>query len=183
MQDSKKYLMQAGRQSIILKTDVKDAFRNVPVAPQHQWLLGFAWKEKFYKETGLSFRFSTAPFVFNLFGEGLHWLLIAYLHWVLCHYLNDFIAIFSAPKANLERLKFEANAYIWLTDLLRIPRNNSKGQMGTELSVFRIEIDTSSFTAKLPRDKLERAIRWTGEVLAANSVSLLDIQSLVKYIF
>lgn len=36
-------VINAGRHCIILKRDVKDAFRNVPVAPQHRWLLGFRW--------------------------------------------------------------------------------------------------------------------------------------------
>ncbi len=34
-------ILKAGRYSIIIKRDVKDAFPNMPVAPQHQWLLGF----------------------------------------------------------------------------------------------------------------------------------------------
>lgn len=55
-----------------MKRHVKDAFRNIPVAPHQQWLLGFMWKEKYYKETCLSFGTSTAPFIFNLFGKGLH---------------------------------------------------------------------------------------------------------------
>ncbi len=61
----------AGSHGIILKRDVKDAFRNVRVAPQHQWLLGFSWRVKFYKETCLSFGLATAPFIFNLFAEAL----------------------------------------------------------------------------------------------------------------
>ena len=81
---------------MILKRDVKDASRNVPVAPQHEWLLGFKWRNKHYKETCLSFGLSTAPFIFNLFGEGLHWILVSYLRWILVHYLDDFIAIFTA---------------------------------------------------------------------------------------
>ncbi len=68
-QDVLRMVTQAGRNCVILKRDVKDAFRNVPVASQHQWLLGFKWRNKHYKETCLSFGLSTAPFIFNLFGE------------------------------------------------------------------------------------------------------------------
>lgn len=32
---------RAGRHCIILKRDMKDVFRNIPMAPQYQWLLGF----------------------------------------------------------------------------------------------------------------------------------------------
>lgn len=33
-------------------------------------------------------------------------------------------------------MRFEAKAYTWLTNLLEIPRSDSKDQIGTKLSVF-----------------------------------------------
>ncbi len=161
---------------MILKRDVKDAFRNVPVAPQHQWLLGLKWRNKNYKETCLSFSLSTAPLIFNLFGEGLHWILVSYLRLILVHYLDDFIAIFTTMQATSNRMRREARAYVWVTDLLGIPRNNSKDRKGTQITVFDIEVDTSSFTAKLPPEKLEKAIKAMAKVPAEQSVSFLDIQ-------
>ncbi|MCJ1343189.1 hypothetical protein MMC31_001381 [Peltigera leucophlebia] len=89
----------------------------------------------------------------------------------LQHYLNNFIAIFPAVEIPPERMNYEAKAYIWLTDIHGIPRNDSKDQMGTELSVFGIKVNTSIFTARLPKDKLERAIKSTAEVLANSSRS------------
>ena len=170
-----------GWRCIILKRDVKDAFRNVPVAPQHQWLLGFRWGGKFYKETCLWFGLATAPFIFNLFAEALHWIIAPYLRWVICHYLDEFVAIFKAD-ALPERLEREANAYIWLTDLLGLPRNDSKDCQGTEVIILGIEIDTSSFTIWLPEDKLEKAIRATLKVLSQKTVSFIDIHSLVGFL-
>ena len=66
-------IRRAGRGAVIIKKDIKDAFRNVPVAPHQQWLLGFQWNNKFYQETCLSFGLSTSPYIFNLFGEGFCW--------------------------------------------------------------------------------------------------------------
>ena len=34
-------IVKAGRHCIILKRDIKDAFRNIPIAPHQRWLLGF----------------------------------------------------------------------------------------------------------------------------------------------
>ena len=48
-------IRRAGRGAIIIKKDIKDAFRNIPVAPYHQWLLGFMWNGVLYQETCLSF--------------------------------------------------------------------------------------------------------------------------------
>lgn len=41
-------------------------------------------------------------------------------------------------------MKYEARAYIWLTALLGIPRNDSKDQEGTLVVVFGIEIGNST---------------------------------------
>ena len=130
----------------------------------------------------LSFGLAITPFIFNLFAESLKWIIASYLRCVLCHYLDDFVAIFKAD-ASSERFEREANAYICLTDLLDLSRNDSKDCQGTEVIVFGIEIDTSSFTARLPADKLEKTIRATLKVLSQKAVSFIDIQSLVGFLF
>lgn len=89
-------VLQAERNCIIWKQDMKNAFKNNLVTSSQQWLLEFMWKEKYYKETYLSFGFLTTPFIFNLFRVGLHWILVSNLGWILVHYLDDFVVIFTA---------------------------------------------------------------------------------------
>ena len=72
-------IINAGRHFVIMKRDVKDVFSNVPVAPQHRWLLGFRWEGRYYKETCLSFGLVTATFIFNLPAEALHWIIASFL--------------------------------------------------------------------------------------------------------
>ncbi len=60
--------------------------------------------------------------------------------------------------------------------------NDSKDCQGEVVTVFRIEVDTSSFTARLPRDKLEKAILASSKVLSQEAVSYIDIQSLVGFL-
>jgi len=55
----------AGQHCFILKRDLKDAFRNIPVAPHIQWLLGFEWRGVFYKETCLPFGPLHCPIYFQ----------------------------------------------------------------------------------------------------------------------
>ncbi len=174
-------VINAGRHCVIMKRDVKDVFRNVPVAPQHRWLLGFRWERRYYKETCLSFGLATALFIFNLFAEALHWIIASFLRWVLCHYLDSFVAIFRSDTSP-ERLVAEANAYIWFTDLLGLPRNDSKDCQSTMVTVFGIEVETSSFTARLPGNKLEKAILASSKILSQKAVSYIDIQSFVGFL-
>ncbi len=117
---------------------------------------------------------ATAPFIFNLFAEAIHWIIAYFLRWVLCHYLDDFVAIFRSYTL-LEKWVAEANAYIWLTDLLSIPRNDSKDCQGIVVTVFGIEVDTPSFMTRSPRDKLEKAILALSKVLSQKAVSYIDI--------
>lgn len=86
-------ILAAGRGSIIMKWDVKDAFRLIPVAPNNLWLLGLFWAQTYYVERVLSFGLRTAPMLFNLFGEAFHWILQRHGFKHLHHYLDDFIFI------------------------------------------------------------------------------------------
>ena len=65
-------ILLTGKGAVILKRDLKDAFRNIPVAVSDQRLMGFKWEKIVYTECCLPFSLSTAPFLFNLFAEALH---------------------------------------------------------------------------------------------------------------
>jgi hypothetical protein len=55
-------------------------------------------------ECFLPFGLTTAPFIFNLFAEGLNWLLAAYLPLAsIVHYLDDFIAIFPSSAGGVHK--------------------------------------------------------------------------------
>ncbi len=79
LQEVLQLVINAGRHFVIMKRDMKNAFRNVLVAPQHRWLLGFRWEGKYYKETCLSFGLATALFIFNFFVEALHLIIASFL--------------------------------------------------------------------------------------------------------
>ncbi len=79
-------VINAGRHCVIMKRDVKDAFRIVLVAPHYCWLLGFRWEERYYKEPCPSIGLATASFIFNLFAETLYWIIASFLTWVLYYY-------------------------------------------------------------------------------------------------
>ena len=136
-------IIDAGRHCIIIKKDIKDAFRNIPVAPHMQWLLGLKWEDNYYKEACLPFGLSTAPFIFNLYAEAFHWILQSYCHWDrLVHYLDDFIHVVPSECANKNHLATLNSDYNTITDCLGIPRNESKDHAGTVVPIFGIEVDT-----------------------------------------
>lgn len=123
-----------------------------------------------------------APYLFNLFAEALHWMMVFYLNWTLvCHYLDDFIYIIPASEVSSQRLYLDIEAYNKLEALLSMPHNKTKEQ-GTSVVVFGIEIDTVNSIARLPQEKLHKVRNATSAALASKSISLLDICSLIGYL-
>lgn len=86
--------MQAGAGCTIVKSDIKDSFRMVPVSEDNQHLLAFQWKDSTYIECCLLFSLVTAPFLFNRFAEALPWVLQCFLPaFHINYFLYYFIAI------------------------------------------------------------------------------------------
>ena len=170
-----------GRGAIIVKKDLKDAFRMIPVAYDQRWLLGFQWDGQFYHENCLPFGLRTSPFIFNLFAEGLHWVIQAALHWDhLEHYLDDFIAVF--PPTDLPQLPQVLTDYDDLAAKLGLLPNTSKDAQGTCVEALGIEIDTAAMTARLPPRKLQKAIRLVSTALDAGALSLRETQKLAGFL-
>jgi hypothetical protein len=128
-----------------------------------------------------------APFLFNLFAEGLHWILEACLEpangWSIHHYLDDFIVISSAPAAlqptYLRRL---TSLYKAVMDQLGVPRNEDKNEHGSCVTILGVEVDSVAMEARLPATKLTRARHDVAAALACDSMSLLQAQELVGFL-
>lgn len=69
------------------------------------------------------------------------------------------------------------------TDLLGMLRNNSKDSHRALVVVFGIEINISYFIAHLYHEKLEKLARTTTKILRQKSISFVNIQSLVRFLF
>ena len=61
------YVLLVGKGAIIIKRDMLDAFRNIPVCTDHHKLFGFSCDHLIYEENCLSFGLRTAPFSFQPF--------------------------------------------------------------------------------------------------------------------
>ncbi|KAI3095133.1 hypothetical protein CBS147333_9859 [Penicillium roqueforti] len=150
----------------------------VPVAEDNQHLLAFQWNDSTYVECCLPFGLATAPFIFNLFAEALHWILQCLLPiFYINHYLDDFIAITRSSSLSDLMGSFD-EVYNGVTDYLRIPRNTKKDQQGTCVTVLGIQIDSIAIEARLPPDKLCRATLDAAAALSAASLSLKQTERL-----
>lgn len=174
-------VLLAGRGSLLIKRDLKDAFRMVPVAMNQRWMLGFQWEGQYYHENCLPFGLRTAPFIFNLLGEGLHWILCYRLHWlIMAHYLDDFISVI--PAGNSRQAVIYRNTWDATTEALGLVQNRSKNAEGTCVECLGIEIDTIAMEARLPRRKLAKAARLVSNALTAGTLTRHECEKLTGFL-
>ena len=80
-----------GKGALMAKVDLKNAFRLCPVRPEDWHLLGIHWRDRFYVDKCLPFGLRSAPFLFNMVADSLHWILENYFGVANpFHYLDDF---------------------------------------------------------------------------------------------
>lgn len=160
--EAKHEVIRAGSGNIMVKRDLKDAFRHIPVSPQDWWLLGFCWNNKTWIDQFLPFGLRTSLFLFDLFAKGIHWIIAAMLSWgLIFHYLDDFFAVFGEwHQAQLFGKEFDN-----VCADLGVGVNDGKKQLGCVVDFLGLEFDT----LRLPEDKLKKAIERVARVLERKS--------------
>ena len=68
-------LQSLGKRAFMAKTDLKTAFRLIPIHPNDWSLLGIYWQSQYYVDMYLPFGVRSSPFLFNLLSDGLEWIL------------------------------------------------------------------------------------------------------------
>ena len=161
-----------GRYTALRKRDLKDAFRSIPLSPYDYWLFLFEWNGCIYVDLFLPFGLRTAPFLFNLFSEGLHWI----LEWVfqrdLVHYLDDFLLI-NDPDPEF---------FGQLAEYLGLLESIPKREDGYRVSFTGIELDTETMEARLPPDKHVRAMEGVQRLLLKGSISHHSLEKLLGFL-
>ena len=84
---------------------------------------------------------------------------------LIFHYLDDFFAVF---KELQEAQRFGREFDIVCTDL-GIGVNGDKKQLGCLVDFLGLEFDTMKMKARLPKDKLKKAIQGVAELLEKKS--------------
>ena len=127
-----------------------------------------------FQERFLPFGLQTARRIFNFFAKGLHWILASRSSAAITHYLDDFLAIFTAAD-RAAAIEYEHTFEAICRDLglqIKIAKNCS----GTTVEFLGLIIDTIRMEARLPVDKKERGLQLIHNLVLQKSCSLLDLQ-------
>ena len=89
--DAVRLILQLGRGTQLVKLDLKNSYRIVPVHPQDQHLLGISWEGKSYADRALPFGLRSAPKIFSAVADMIAWALHCAGVQHQIHYLADFL--------------------------------------------------------------------------------------------
>jgi hypothetical protein len=171
-----------GRGTLLAKLDLQDAFRHIPVRPQDWPLLGFHWDSHFYYVVVLMFGIKSAPYIFNLFAEALHWIIKRHIPGDLRHYLDDFLPAFP-PGTPLPTASAAVHWCKTLGKRLGFCSQDSKTiKPCTKLEYVGLEIDTVAMEARLPKDKLDFLRDTLDDWIFKKAACLCELQELIGFL-
>ena len=166
-----------GPGAFMAKTDLKSAFRLMPIHPSDWNLLGIHWQAQYYVNLYLLFGLRSAPFLFNQVSDALEWVLkhnYGLQH--VIHILDDF---FIAEASKVDCLgSFSTLLKVFMS--LRVPTVAAKTLGPSQVLEFMgIVIDSNRMEARLPEDKLARIKQLLDSFTNRRSARLVDLQSLI----
>lgn len=168
-------IAESGQGSMLMKRDLKSAFRMIPICTEDQWLLLFEWDGVYYGELFLPFGLRTAPFIFNLFGEAFEWILQRKYSWILRRYLDDFLMIFPSDY----NIAVASEQFDGICNQLGFTEAREKSKDGTCVDYLGLILDTVKMEARLPEEKKTRALNGINDILALQSVTLKQLEKLL----
>ena len=85
-------ILSLGTRTMLIKADIKEAYRMVPIHSQDQWLLGVQWKGEVFINRMLWFVLCSTPKIFSSVTNALRtWILSIKGITHILHYLDDYI--------------------------------------------------------------------------------------------
>ena len=177
IQDAIDIIQYLGPNCFMAKSDIKSAFRLIPVSPNDYHLLGFSFNQHYYFDKCLAQGCSSSCQIFEAFANALEWILCNKFGVRYClHVLDDFC--FVAPT--LFECQQYLNAWISLCSVLGVPLAEEKTCNPSQVMIFLgIELSTVKMMAQLPVDKLRRYSDIISDASKSRKVKLCEMQSII----
>ncbi len=178
--DAIQRILQLGRGTQLVKLDLKNAYRIIPVHPQDQHLLAIAWEGSTYVDRALPFGLRSAPKIFSAVADMIAWALhcAGVRHFI--HYLDDFL-LMGAPRT--EEGARALSITLRVLEFLGVPVATHKTEGPACLIVFLgIIIDTDAFELRLPAEKIQRLQTLLQTWGTKKSCTKKDLESLLGHL-
>ena len=166
-----------GQGAMLAESDIKSAFRLLPVHPDDFHLLGFTFMGGFYFDRCLPMGCSISCSLFEKFSSFLEFLVASRNgEGLVTHYLDDFLLVGDGSSACSSML----TSFQQVCRELGVPLAAEK-TVGpcSSLSYLGLEIDARAGLVRVPSDKLGKLRSMLVWALGRQKLSLREVQSLV----
>ena len=172
-----KVAIALGKGALIAKTDIKSAYRLVPIRPHDRRWLGMRWKDRVYIDGMLPFGLRSAPKIFNALADAMEWIVAQEgVDWIY-HYLDDFALLGPPNSPDCQRA---LDTLTQVFDSLGVPLAPEKREgPGTTITFLGIVIDTVRQELRLPQDKLERLVTTVTQWGSKKACTRRELESLI----
>lgn len=159
-----KLVQNLGQGCKLFKSDIKSAYRLIPIRPSDFELLGFCYDKKFYFDKALPFGASISCITFERFARFLEFCVKSNLNSDhLEHYLDDFIG----GGSTTEDCALALSVFKDTMSELGVPLANEKTEGPTEILVFLgLELDSVQMVVRIPTAKIQEVILKIEEILS-----------------
>ncbi len=167
----------SGQRSWVAKSDIKSAFRLLPVAPSDYELLGFVFQGEFYYDKCLPMGCSISCSLFEAFSTFLEFQVKRVSQSVyVTHYLDDFLFVGESQSDCAALLQ----TFRSVCDQLGVPIAEEKTMGPSQVITYLgLEIDTIQQLVRVPAVKVLALRQQINRFLGKSKLSLREIQSLV----
>ena len=178
--DAIAHIKEVGTEAHLAKTDIKSAFRIVPIHPDDHHLLGMSLNDKFYYDTTLPMGCSMSCSIFESFSTAIQWIANNKLGIPrMVHVLDDFLIIGSSP----DEVSAQLRRFLDFCEECGIPIAPEKTEgPDQKLAFLGITLDVTRSLAMLPEDKLSRCRELLREAIARKTMTLRELQSLLGHL-
>ena len=169
-------IRQLGRGCLMSKTDIEKAFRLIPIRNDEHHLLGFSFLGSVYYDTCLPMGLKSSCKIFETFSSALEVIARKRLNIAhIVHLLDDFM-IFARSTSQCRQLM---SSFLAMCRDLGIPMSKEKTFMpATTMTFLGIELDSITFEARLPLEKLDKCKNLINEALCKKKLTLKELQQL-----
>ena len=178
LSDAIDLLLKCGSHAFLAKTDIKSAFRIIPIKPDQHHLLCMSWNNAFYFDKCLPMGARSSCQIFESFSSALQFIAIDKRINFITHYLDDFLIVNNSKINGLKDL----NKFVDTCKDIGIPLSNEKTILPTQIiDYLGFEINTVNETISLPSDKLLKCKQSIYDLINKKNskCTLKELQSLL----
>ncbi len=170
-------ILNFGTNANLAKSDVKSAFRIIPVHYEDYHLLGFHFKGKFYFDKCLSMGGASSCRIFEQVSTALNWILVKKFGLLTTfHYLDDFCIV----EKNFQSCNTALITLQVVFKRLGIPLSKEKTVgPSSKIEFLGISLDARNSIAQIPLDKLQKYADHIASLLACETATQSDLKSVI----